>query len=41
MAIEAAAIERPDIERLPRGGRVTRQHVNVALLTHEMNALRQ
>ena len=41
VAIHAAAIEGKYIHCFPRRGRMAWKHVNVALLAHEMNALRQ
>jgi len=41
VAIDTTAIERPYIQRFPGGGRMTGQHMNMALLAHQMNAIRQ
>jgi hypothetical protein len=41
MAIDTAAIYRPDVQRFSGGGRMTRQHVNMALLAQQMNASSQ
>jgi len=38
MAIDTAAIYRPYVQRFPGGGRMARQHMNVALLAHQMSA---
>lgn len=41
VAIDATAIERPDVQRLSGGGRMTGQHMNMALLAQQMSASRQ
>jgi hypothetical protein len=41
MAIGTTAIDGPYIQRFPGGGRVARQHMNMALLAHQMNTGRQ
>ena len=38
VAIDAAAIERPDVQRFAGGGRMAGQHMNVALLAQQMIA---
>ena len=40
MAIYAAAIQRPDVQRLSGGRRMARQHVNMALLARHVSARR-
>jgi hypothetical protein len=41
VTIEACAIDGKNVESLSGGGRMARQHVNVALLTYQMSARRQ
>jgi hypothetical protein len=41
VAIGTTTIERPYIQRLPGGGRMTGQHMNMALLAQQMNTSRQ
>ena len=41
MAIHAAAIKGPYVQRLSGGGRMARQHMNMTLLAHHMSASSQ